>query len=159
MPSPAREGQLCSGPFLQVTSCCFLPFSKAPEGWPRFLHPYASICLALPVGSFRQLTKAHFSKGRFPQSRGQLGNFPRLNQGKAAWYDLMRSVSQNNALLLVSLPRAQHQPRVRTVDSAGGGEMVLWVSCGRGGAGVCHPGLSGENGLPSTGRCPQKVLG
>lgn len=110
MPSPAREGQLCSGPFLQVTSCCFLPFSKSPEGWPRFLHPCASICLALPVGSFRQLTKAHFSKGRFPQSRGQLGNFPHLNQGKAAWYDLMRSVSQNNALLLVSLPRAQHQP-------------------------------------------------
>ena len=62
------------------------------------------------MGSFRQLTKAHFSKGRFPHSRGQLGNFPCLNQGKAAWYDLMRSVSQNKALLLVSLPRAQHQP-------------------------------------------------
>ena len=113
MPSPAREGQLCSDPSPQVTSCCFLPFSESPEvcsqpwglragqGFPSPVHPSA---LTLPWTLFRQLPKVHFSKRRFPQSRGQLGNFPCLNQGKAAWCDLMRPGSQNKALLVMSLP-------------------------------------------------------
>lgn len=83
---PVREGQLCSTPLPQVTSCCSLPFSESPKfcsqprgwGWGGVsLSPAHPSFFALAfLCTLRQLAKAHFSIGRFPQSRGQRGNFP-----------------------------------------------------------------------------------